>query len=440
LPATVALVWLAALFASNVAWAGPDQVRPWQWHLGYLHIPQAQRISTGSGVTVAVIDSGIDAGHPDLAGRVMAGRDFSATVDDPDTTRDHRGHGTAMAGLIAATGTSLTHAHGISPGARVLSIKVLDNISDNATSPDATLGLAIRYAVNSGAKVINMSLGGDGPAGQETLDAVRFALDHDVVVVAAAGNGSGAPVTEPANIPGVIAVTGLSRSGQFWSGSSQGPESVLAAPAEDIGTVASREIISSGYEEVSGTSCSAAMVSAVAALVRAHFPKLDANNVINRLIRTADDMGPKGRDNQYGFGRVDPVKALTATVPPITSNPLGTPPAHPPAGSGTGSDGSGDSGNDPGQPGSEPIQPAPTLTGGPDAAPDQPIDWTGWPLPVLVTVLMLATITVFFLFLRRRESLRTVAAGPAQPATRVRHTDLPAPTPDQQDWRRPPDI
>lgn len=432
--------WFALFVGCGVAWAGPDQVPPWQWHLSYLHVPQAQRISTGSGITVAVIDSGVDAGHPDLAGRVMAGRDFSATVDDPDTTHDHRGHGTAMAGVIAATGTGLTHAHGIAPGARLLSIKVLDNVPDNATSPDATLGLAIEYAVNSGATVINMSLGGEGPAGQETLDAVRYALDHNVVVVVAAGNGSGGPVTEPANIPGVIAVTGISHNGRFWSGSSKGPEAVLAAPAEDIGTTASREVVSDGYEEASGTSCSAAMVSGVAALVRAHFPKLDANNVINRLIRTADDLGPTGRDDQFGFGRVDPVKALTATIPPVTSNPLGSPPAHPPAWSVPGSRaGTSDPSN--GQPGNEPVGPAPTLTSEPQAAPDQPIDWAGWQLPALTTVLTLAAIAAFFVYLHHRER-RPATATSSLPEPPRQPTD-PQPSPSAvdgsgQDWRRPP--
>jgi membrane-anchored mycosin MYCP len=125
-----------------------------------------------------------------------------------------------------------------------------------------------------------------------------------------------------AMVPGVVAVSGTAKSGGFWSGSVQAPYVALAAPAEDVVNVGARNIHNTGYSSGSGTSESAAIVSGVAALIRAEFPALDANNVINRLIRTSVDEGAPGRDEQYGFGVVDARRAVTADVPATTSNPL----------------------------------------------------------------------------------------------------------------------
>ena len=132
-------------------------------------------------------------------------------------------------------------------------------------------------------------------------------------------------VTSPANIPGVIAVTGTTRGGAFWSGSVQGPEAAVSAPGDGIFNIGPNH----GYGWGDGTSDSAAIVSGVVALIRSKYPDLDAANVINRIIRTARDAGPAGRDPQYGFGRIAPVAALTADVPAVSENPLlgPTPPA-----------------------------------------------------------------------------------------------------------------
>ena len=310
-----ALVGLGAAVAPAAPALADIQVREKQWHLDYLHIAEAQKVSTGQGVVVAVVDTGVEATHPDLAGQVDFGVDLT-TTSGGDGRTDIEGHGTAMAGLIVARGGGPTHAYGIAPGARILPIRIFDQ------PPVSIVIQGIREAADRGAKIISLSLGIEGEITPGMRDAVAYALSKDAVVVASAGNtGGGATRVEwPANIPGVIAVTGCDRQGQFSSVSVQGAEAALCAPATDIVSTDS-----SGYFIGSGTSPAAAIVSAVAAMVRARYPNLDAANVINRLIRTADDAGPPGRDPQYGFGRINPLRALTEQVAPVTANPLGSP-------------------------------------------------------------------------------------------------------------------
>jgi subtilisin family serine protease len=164
------------------------------------------------------------------------------------------------------------------------------------------------------------------PAGE--AEAIAYAVARDVVVVVGVGNLAQLSVDNAyALLPGVVVVSGLTRSGAFWSGSAAGDHVALAAPAVDIVNVGARNVHNTGYSTGDGTSESAAIVSGVAALVRAEFPDLDAANVINRLIRTAVDEGDPGRDRRYGFGVLDARRALTADVPRAADNPLGEPAA-----------------------------------------------------------------------------------------------------------------
>lgn len=300
--------------------AHADTVRGLQWYLDALRIPQAHKLTKGHGVVVAVIDSGVDASHPALKGQVLRGHGVGADAA-PDGRRDQdaeKGHGTAMAGLIAGIGGSDMRQLGIAPEAKILPISL------GARMDDVEMAEAVRWAVDNGADVINLSVGGGGVAGEGEVAAVRYALDKDVVVVASSGNREQGElgITAPANIPGVIAVTGTAKDGGFFAGSVQGPEAVLAAPQEKIIAPAPFSVSRNGYGVSSGTSDSAAIVSGVVALVRAKYPDLDVANVINRLIRTARDKGPNGRDPKYGFGLVDPVAALTVKVSPVDVNPL----------------------------------------------------------------------------------------------------------------------
>ncbi|MCM0675771.1 type VII secretion-associated serine protease mycosin [Micromonospora phytophila] len=312
--ATAATAPLA--FAPPDSQGRPDQVRDEQWQLDALGARTAWRSSTGRGVTVAVIDSGVDASHPDLAGQVLPGLDLVAPqgAGDPDPV----GHGTTVAGLIAGRNDDKRGVVGLAPDARILPVRVLD--AENRYDDAMIVAKGVRWAVDNGAQVINLSLGGSGdsPALAAALD---YAFARDVVVVACTGNlatSSDSKVWYPAREPGVIAVAGLERDSEnLWSGSITGRATVLSAPA--TGLMGARP---EGYWRVQGTSFAAPLVTATAALVRARYPQMPAGDVVNRLLTTARDIGPTGRDDRFGYGRVDPVAALDAEVTRVGRNPL----------------------------------------------------------------------------------------------------------------------
>ncbi|HWG98744.1 MAG TPA: type VII secretion-associated serine protease mycosin, partial [Pilimelia sp.] len=299
---------------------GADDARRQQWQLAALGADAAWRHATGRGVTVAILDSGVDAGHPDLVGQVLPGLDL---VGAGDGRTDPVGHGTTVAGLIAGRRDDARGVVGLAPDAKILPVRVLD--ADNRYRDAAVVARGVRWAVDRGATVLNLSLG--GAADSEVLaEALDYAFAHDVVVIACTGNvhpGSAPAVWYPAREPGVVAVAGLDRTGadRLWRGSNTGPQTVLSAPA--TGLVGARP---GGYWRVQGTSFAAPLVTASAALVRSRWPGMSAGNVVHRLLSTARDLGPPGRDPTYGFGAVDPAAALTADVPPVAGNPLDTAP------------------------------------------------------------------------------------------------------------------
>ncbi|MEH1165779.1 type VII secretion-associated serine protease mycosin [Micromonospora sp. CPCC 205539] len=304
-------------FAPGDSVARTDQVRDEQWQLDELRAETAWQTSTGRGVTVAVVDSGVDATHPDLAGQVLRGVDLV----DPDGSGnpDPVGHGTTVAGLIAGRADDKRGVVGLAPDARILPVRVLDD--QNRYDDALIVAQGVRWAVDHGARVINLSLGGSGdsPALAAALD---YAFARDVVVVACTGNlatSTNSKPWYPAREPGVVAVTGLEgTSDNLWSGSITGRATVLSAPA--TGLVGARP--PAGYWRVQGTSFAAPLVAATAALVRSRYPSMSAGEVVNRLLTTARDIGPTGRDDRFGYGAVDPVAALTAQVSPVTANPL----------------------------------------------------------------------------------------------------------------------
>jgi subtilisin family serine protease len=323
--------------------AHADWVRNDQWQLSALNVRTAWRFSTGAGVTVAVLDSGVDATHPDLAGQVLPGADFIDRTSDG--RRDLVGHGTTVAGLIAGRLDDTAGVVGVAPHAKILPVRVLDD--QNKYDDASVVADGLRWAVDQGARVVNMSLGGAGRS-EQLAQAIAYAIAHDVVVIACTGNlttGTPNQVWYPAREPGVVAVAGLSaavaapggasptgagagsggggsgtagRGGEaLWSGSLTGPQTVLAAPAVNL--LGARP---GGYWRVQGTSFAAPLVTATATLIRSRWPDLSAANVINRLIKTARDLGSLGRDDRYGYGEVNPVAALTSEVAPVESNPL----------------------------------------------------------------------------------------------------------------------
>ncbi len=311
----LAVVLAALTLPVQVAWAGPGDL-PWQ--LTALHAQDAWQVSTGAGVTVAVLDSGVDAAHADLAGRVLPGADF---VDGTtDGRRDFVGHGTTVAGLIAGRDNPTVGTAGIAPQTKILPVRVLDRANKYADATVVARGL--RWAVDHGARVVNLSLGGSVRSAG-LADAIAYAFMHDVVVVACTGNviaGQPHTVWYPAREPGVVAVAGLAQTPTgpaLWPGGLSGPDTVLAAPAVDL--LGARP---GGYWQVQGTSFAAPLVAGTAALIRSRWPTMSAANVINRLISTADYLGPDTADQTVGYGEVDAELALTATVPTVSSNPL----------------------------------------------------------------------------------------------------------------------
>jgi subtilisin family serine protease len=324
----------AVLVTLSAPPAHAETIREMQWFLTAVNATQAQRVTGGDNVVVGVLDSGVDATHPDLAGAVLPGASFLGSRSQAGQT-DPQGHGTKMAGVIAARGGGPNNALGIAPKAKILPVAVpVEGTIGSIAEP-------VRWAVDRGAKVLNISLSrdpGERAIGSEA-EAIAYAVAKDVVVVISAGNAATRPRGNAlAMLPGVVAVSGTNKSGAFSPVSVQGPYVALAAPAEDIVGAAARNVHTTGYSAGDGTSESAAIVSGVAALIRARYPSLNAANVINRLIRTAVDKGPAGRDAQYGFGVVEANRALTVNVPSVPTNPLGTPsgvPSGPASGSPT---------------------------------------------------------------------------------------------------------
>ncbi|MFR9776946.1 type VII secretion-associated serine protease mycosin [Micromonospora sp. MS34] len=285
-----------------------EQIRSRQWHLRYLEAKRAQGLSKGAGVIVAVLDTGV-APHPDLKLNLLPGID-TTSGNLNDERQDSDGHGTGMAGLIAAHGSGPTMgALGIAPEAKILPIRGKHRNEDGNTDE---LAAGIDFAIAHKADVISISAGGS--ADVQLQQAIRSAIQADIVVVAAAGNADSSGIVEyPASEPGVIAVGGVDRDGNHAAISVTGPQIDVVAPAVDIYSTS----INGTYRVGTGTSDATAIVAGAAALIRSKYPDLPAQEVAHRLTATAIDKGPPGRDDEYGYGVIDLVAALTADVPPL---------------------------------------------------------------------------------------------------------------------------
>ncbi|WP_412752979.1 type VII secretion-associated serine protease mycosin [Krasilnikovia sp. M28-CT-15] len=289
-----------------------DDIRDRQWHLKSLNIADVHSISTGRGVTVAVIDSGVS-NHRDLSGSVLAGKDFTDSSGSGQT--DTNGHGTAMAGDIAAHGKGESGALGIAPDSKILPVRVL-----TTGKTGRGLGPAISWAVTHGADVINISLGGG--ATPDLFSALEAAEKANVVVVASAGNlPESHGITSPAFVPSVVAVGAVDRDGKRASVSASGAALDLMAPGTDIMSTS----VHNQYAAGTGTSDAAAIVSGAAALIRSKYPALSAREVVARLESTAIDKGAPGVDPEYGHGVIDLVAALSTDAPVATDQPSASP-------------------------------------------------------------------------------------------------------------------
>ncbi|WNM34072.1 type VII secretion-associated serine protease mycosin [Streptomyces sp. Li-HN-5-11] len=307
-----------ALVPSTVAHA--DGIRAQQWALDALNARQAWTTTKGKGVTVAVLDTGVEADHPDLVGNVLPAKDMIGFGAQPGN-RNWARHGTAMAGIIAGHGHGPGDADGvmgIAPEAKILPVRVILEDEDPARAQARTtrgnaLAEGIRWAADHGADVINLSLGDDSvsahpePAEDE---AIQYALRKGTVVVASAGNGGdkGDHISYPAAYPGVIAATAVDRYGTRAGFSTRRWYATVSAPGVDI-VIADPD---HKYYEGWGTSAASAFVSGAVALIKAAHPGLMPAQVKKLLEDTARDAPVDGRDDSRGFGLIDPVAALKA--------------------------------------------------------------------------------------------------------------------------------
>ncbi|GAA2425786.1 hypothetical protein GCM10010191_42700 [Actinomadura vinacea] len=330
--ATATVVTLAAAFvvpaatlsdgaaAADRRAAPTDQIRAREWHLNAMRIPRAWRTTRGAGITVAVLDTGVDRRHPDLAGRVTTGPDLTGGTRRPGS-RYWGLHGTSMASIIAGHGNGPGQTRGVigvAPQSRILSVRVTwENDDPQRQSGDQVgrnrdaVAQGIRYAVDQGAHIINMSLGGgrlfyDGNSTEE--NAIRYALSKGVVLIASAGNDGAGPNRNnfPAAYRGVIAVGALDRRLRVWKDSNRRPYVAVCAPGVEIVSADS----SSGYVLGTGTSPSSAIVAGVAALIRARYPRLKPEQVRQALVRGAVPSRPTGSSTCQG--PLDAVRALAA--------------------------------------------------------------------------------------------------------------------------------
>jgi subtilisin family serine protease len=319
---------IAAIAASIVVPGGvaaADPVREAEYWLDEYGITDAWKTTQGAGVTIAVIDTGVDGSVAELEGAVIGGADFSG-LGSSDGQRpvgsEGREHGTMVASLATGRGTGAGDGViGSAPDASILTLSI--GFGESSGNSDQQIADAVRFAVDHGADVINMSLTRNTLEWPESWDdAFLYAMDHDVVIVAAAGNrGSGTvEVGAPATMPGVLTVAGVNGAGQAsFDASSQGITIAVAAPSEDLVGV----MPGGDYVRWDGTSGATPIVAGIVALVRAAHPGLDANDVINRVIATADDVGQSGPDAIYGFGLIDAKAAVAADVARVDENPMG---------------------------------------------------------------------------------------------------------------------
>lgn len=270
---------------------------PAQYMLSNLHLDEAHAIASGKGVTIALIDSEVDKRHNELQGTIPQ------ELDTLDAQEPPHSHGTAMAGAIVSHARLL----GVAPNAKILAVRAFGKSNNTAEGTTLSILKGIEWSVSQGARIINMSFA--GPRDPSIERALKAAHDKGVVLIAAAGNaGPKSPPLYPGADPNVIAVTATDVADKLFSGANQGLQVSVAAPGVDVLAPAPDE----SYQMSTGTSIATAHVSGVVALMLERDPTLKPDDVRRILESTATDLGPKGKDNQFGWGLVNPEKALEA--------------------------------------------------------------------------------------------------------------------------------
>ncbi len=279
--------------------AAPIEGDPAQYALAKLRLPEAHTLAHGIGVRIAVIDSGIDQRHPELAGSIAESFDALGSKEGPHV------HGTGVAGVIAS------HARlmGSAPAAKIIAIRAFAQASGGAASSSYVILKALDYAVGHGAQIVNMSFA--GPKDPLIERSVAATAARGIAMVAAAGNaGAKSPPLYPAANPNVIAVSATDAEDKLFSASNRGGYIALVAPGVDIFLPAPDD----KYQMTSGTSFSAAYVSGLAALMLERSPALKVEELRAILMNTARDLGSPGRDDLFGAGEADAYTAVEAAI------------------------------------------------------------------------------------------------------------------------------
>jgi thermitase len=277
-----------------------------EWHLRTIGAPSAWDVSTGSGITVAILDSGVDATHPDLVSQMVPGWNF---YDNNSNTSDVYGHGTKVAGVVAALGNNSMGVAGVAFNARLMPIRVTDTSGYASIS---ALANGLTYAADHGARVANMSFAVQSYS--TVIAAAQYFMNKGGVVMNSAGNSGVLDSTAPSDALVSVSATGSTDVRASWS--TYGPYVDVAAPGVGIWTTTS----GGGYGSVSGTSFSSPLTAGVAALMMSANPHLAPSQIVSMLKSSADDLGTAGFDNYYGYGRVDASRAVSAAIQTVASD------------------------------------------------------------------------------------------------------------------------
>ncbi|HEX6388269.1 MAG TPA: S8 family serine peptidase [Solirubrobacteraceae bacterium] len=321
----VTAIGLVVLVAAPARAADP--LRSTQWYLDAVRAGEAHRVATGTGVTVAVLDTGVDARHPDLRGQVVVGPDFVGTLGAGE---DPNGHGTNVAGVIAANAGNGLGVEGAAPRSKVLSIRVMGADGSGDTGRAAR---GIDAAIAAGARVINLSLTPHPTllhlidARDPIIGAIERANAAGAVVVVAAGNYGMPLCAQPPSLQGVICVEALNRARRRSHYSDYGVRVDLSAPGGDDDAPIHSTAPGGGYSGMVGTSQATPLVSAAAALLLSL--GLERQQVIHRILESATDLGYPGQDLEYGHGALNMEAAVAGLGPaPQQVSVSVSPPSH----------------------------------------------------------------------------------------------------------------
>lgn len=272
----------------------------YQWNMPMIDMEKAWDINKGrNDVLVAIVDTGIDLNHPEFKGKLATGYNVLTGSSSP---MDDNGHGTHVAGIIAAQSNNREGVAGMTWENKIMSIK---GIGGDGSGSSVDIAKGIKWATDHGAKVINLSVGNYNPS-QVLHEAITYAYGKDVVMIAATGNDNSSQPSYPATYPEVLGVSAIDTKGNRANFSNFGSSVGVVAPGVDIPST----YIDQDYAELSGTSMACPHVTGMAALIRSANPKLNNEQVISIIKSSAHDLGTPGRDDYYGYGLIDVPRAL----------------------------------------------------------------------------------------------------------------------------------